>query len=169
MIDCELRSIREDDLSLILSWRNSERIRKCMFSEEIIKEADHRKWFAACLNDDTRKDWIFVYEGERRGLISFTDINYRHKRCFWGFYIGSRMEGKNLGQIMAGLGLKKMFMDYGMHKIIGEVLVDNERSISFHKKLGFEQEGYFKDHILKNEKYIDVISFGLRKETWLKE
>ncbi|MNR68073.1 hypothetical protein D3C85_1924130 [compost metagenome] len=61
-----------------------------------------------------------------------------------------------------------------MRKICGEAFAFNIASIKLHEKLGFQTEGLYKQHILKNEKYEDIALFAIFKDDfesrrWLDE
>jgi RimJ/RimL family protein N-acetyltransferase len=67
---------------------------------------------------------------------------------------------------MACLALDHIFREFKVRKVIGEALGFNQASISYHKKLGFSQEGHFVKQVLKNGEYHDVVSFAIFEEEW---
>ncbi len=68
---------------------------------------------------------------------------------------------------MEFLALEFVFESLEMRKLGCEVFVFNQKAISLYKKFGFQQEGYFVKHILKNGQYEDVLSMALFREDWL--
>lgn len=162
-----LRDVKEEDLDLILTWRNSERIRRNMYSDHIITKEEHVRWFHA-LKENTRSVYLVFEINDRPcGMVYFLDIDYKSKKCFWGFYLSEENFPKGTGYIMGSLGVEFAFKNLGMRKICGEVFSFNYKSINFHKKLGFIQEGYFKKHVFKNGNYEDVVFLSLFKEDLL--
>lgn len=162
-----LRDIQQDDLELILRWRNSDRIRINMYNDRIISWEEHFAWFNSLKN---RADSIYkVYEhnGNPTGLVYFTDIDKKNGLCFWGFYIGRETVERGSGAIMGFLGLEYAFEVMNIRKICGESFVFNQSSIRFHYKLGFSQEGLFLRHIFRNEVYVDIMRFALFQDKWL--
>lgn len=168
--DFHLQPVEERDLQLILSWRNSERIRAYMYSDHLITPEEHRVWFEK-LKQDQRDIFflVFYYQTHPVGIVQFNNIDNQIKKCEWGFYIGEENVPKGTGAVMGLLGLEYIFEKHHIHKVYGESFVFNQPSIKFHSKLGFQQEALFQKHVLKNGKYEDVIVFGLLRENWLKQ
>lgn len=67
---------------------------------------------------------------------------------------------------MCSLALDLVFHQVGMRKVCAQVLDYNVKSLSLHKKLGFHEEGRLLQQVIRDEKFIDIILFGLFKETW---
>lgn len=164
--DYSLRKLDRSDLCMVLEWRNSERVRENMYSDQFITWEQHETWFSRIEHDCSSDYLIFQIKERPVGLINFTDIDRRNHKCFWGFYLGRIDLPKGTGRIMGFLGLEHIFKQELVRKVCGEVLAFNESSIAFHQRLGFKQEGRFKKHIWKNEQYVDVLSFALFKEDW---
>ncbi|CAN7156964.1 UDP-4-amino-4, 6-dideoxy-N-acetyl-beta-L-altrosamine N-acetyltransferase [Paenibacillus sp. LjRoot56] len=163
----QLRELAEDDLSLVLDWRNRDFIRSHMFTDRLISWEEHTAWFTRLkIEQSEDKFLIFEVEGTPLGLISFTGMDKRHNRCNWGFYIGEPSAPRGSGGIMCYLGLELMFEQYNLRKICGEVLGFNEKSIKIHHKLGFTQEGTLKRHLNRNGGFEDIIVFAHFKDEW---
>jgi RimJ/RimL family protein N-acetyltransferase len=79
--------MNEKDLDMVLSWRNSDRVRLNMFSTRVIAEEEHRNWY---YNLDWRTCQYLVFEYRQRpvGLVNFTEIDRYNDRCGWGFTSG---------------------------------------------------------------------------------
>lgn len=163
----QFRSIEEQDLPLLLQWRNSERIRKAMFGGETITWSEHVQWFLNAANHPEHVHLIYEHDGVAVGAVNFTRIDRSSGRCLWGFYLGVEGLPRGTGFQMGCQALEHAFQHLHMRKVSGEVLADNPVSIRFHQKLGFVQEGHFRQHILKNAVYHDVVFFSLLKEQWL--
>ncbi|TCT26467.1 UDP-4-amino-4,6-dideoxy-N-acetyl-beta-L-altrosamine N-acetyltransferase [Melghiribacillus thermohalophilus] len=161
-----LEPVRQEHLEMILKWRNSERIRKSMFSENKISLDEHQEWFKKISASDQYAYFIFSMKERPIGLIGFSDIHKHHSHCYWGFYIGEEDAPSGAGTVMGYLALNHMFEQFDLVKICGEVLLNNQASLHFHQKLGFIQEGHFKKHIRKGDTYIDVVRYALFKESW---
>lgn len=156
-----LRIIEEKDLAKVLEWRNSDRIRKNMFTDRIIKLEEHKGWFARINNDIENIYLIFEKNDEPLGLIYFTDIDYKEGKCNLGFYLGEENTPRGTGNKMGKLGLEYAFRVLKIKKIYGEVLAFNERSIKYFLKLGFSLERIFKNKSLKDGVYYDVLLFAM--------
>lgn len=162
----ELRPMADSDLERVLAWRNSERVRSCMFSDELIALADHRAWWERAKTSSTSVHLIFEVDGVPMGVVNFTGIDRRNGRCSWGFYVGAEDAPRGTGTIMGILALDHAFESLGMRKICAEVIGFNTASLGYHRKLGFAQEGCLVRHVLRGSGYEDVVLFALFAEDW---
>lgn len=164
---CLLRPIEKRDLELILQWRNLERIRSVMFTDRIITMDEHLRWYGNFEHNKAESQhFIFEYYGAPLGQVNITMIDERNKRCYWGFYIGEDHAPHGSGMAMGYMVLQYIFETRGMHKLCSEAISDNSASIKYQKKLGFVEEGYFKEHILKKERYHDIVCLALLSKDW---
>lgn len=162
-----LRLVEEGDLSTLFAWRNMERIRKAMYTSHAISWEEHYAWFKRSKEEHyANRHYIFLHNTTPLGVINFTDITKVHKRLTWGFYIGEEGAPKGAGVIMGILALDKAFNELEMHKVCGEVLMGNKRSAVYHEKMGFVHEGILREHIFKDNQYVDVIVFGQLSTRW---
>ena len=165
---CKLRAMSEEDLSLVLAWRNAETIRTNMYNDHIISMDEHRKWFTRVKGDPAYRLLIFEYQGTPIGFININQIDIKNNRCHWGFYLAESYAGHGYGLSLGYYGLNYVFIDLKIHKLCSEVFSFNHSSLKFHEKLGFFREGLFKAHILKNGKYEDIICFAIFQDDWFK-
>ena len=165
--DYQLRPLAKSDLERVFHWRNSDRIRLNMFSDHIITMAEHSAWFDSVQLDNQNSIYrIFEFKGKPAGLVGFTDIDLKNQKCQWGFYIGEEDLPIGSGLIMGFLGVEFAFKYLKTRKLCGEVLAFNLRSINFHEKLGFLEEGRFIQHIRRNDKYEDIFYLALFQKDW---
>ena len=83
----------------------------------------------------------------------------------WGFYAAPdapKGTGRQLGKAVQYY----VFVQAGLHKLCGQALVYNERSIRFHQSLGFQQEGILREQHFDGQNYHDVVCFGLLASEW---
>src|SRR5690625_2597817 len=162
----ELKDLEEDDCNILLKWRNSSRIRKQMLSNQRITEQEHLKWFRKNLTSNFTILKKFIYQQKPIGLVSFSNINHTNETCYWGLYVGDETAKKGSGTALAYLALNMIFDDYKMRKVNAEIIEINEISFALHKKLGFVEEGRFKEQIKRDGKYIDVFTLALFNDCW---
>ncbi|MEC5424227.1 UDP-4-amino-4,6-dideoxy-N-acetyl-beta-L-altrosamine N-acetyltransferase [Virgibacillus sp. C22-A2] len=166
MEDFQLKPISYNDLTLVLKWRNSDDIKSFMYTDHHISWEEHYNWFTKVTTNSRYKVWLLHYKDRPLGLINFSDIDREHSRCYWGFYIGENTAPKGSGTVMGILGLDNIFNKTGIYKVCSEAIHTNSGSIQFHRKLGFESEGRFVEHIRKDNQYLDVIPMALFADKW---
>ena len=62
--------------------------------------------------------------------------------------------------------LRHVFDDLGLNKLCCEVFTFNEAVIRMHESFGFKQEGTYRQHILKNGDFQDVVALAMLAEDW---
>jgi UDP-4-amino-4,6-dideoxy-N-acetyl-beta-L-altrosamine N-acetyltransferase len=161
-----LRPLEESDLKLVLTWRNAPVVREAMFSQHEISWEEHQAWFHRAQVDDSRQLFLFLNDDNFPcAVVNFVSINKVQKSAFWGFYANpGALPGSGLR--MSLNALDKAFFDFGIRKLNAEVLASNLRSLKMHKKVGFCQEGYFRDHFFDGEKNVNVVRFGILQKEW---
>jgi UDP-4-amino-4,6-dideoxy-N-acetyl-beta-L-altrosamine N-acetyltransferase len=162
-----LRPIEERDLDMVLSWRNSDRVRSYMYTDHFITLEEHRAWFARTRAAEFPTTLIFEFRGMPTGLKSFSQIDTYNNRCYWGFYLGESELPRGCGTAMGFLALEYIFELHNFRKVCAEAFAFNEGSIKYHTRLGFTEEGRFIKHVIKNDHYEDIISFAVFRDSWL--
>ena len=161
-----LRSLQTTDLELILPWRNLPAVRQAMYSQHEISLSEHQAWFER-MQDDSCAKWFLYLDrsGVPTGVVYFTSVNAKQHTAFWGFYAkpdaipgtGIRME----------LDALIMAFDYlRLSKICCEVLATNKTVLNMHRKVGFTQEGCFREQFFDGDNRVDVIRFGMLADEW---
>ena len=98
-----LRQIGEDDLELMLRWRNHPSVRSSMFSQSIIELEQHRLWFERESKKSDSVWLLFIDESNTpRGVVYFTEMNRVSRNAFWGFY--DARANAILDQIQSAMG-----------------------------------------------------------------
>jgi UDP-4-amino-4,6-dideoxy-N-acetyl-beta-L-altrosamine N-acetyltransferase len=159
-----VRKMVEADLEIVLSWRNHPDVRKYMYTQHEIPLEEHRNWFKNAICDDRRHLLIFEQNNNPLGFININQINQRGV-ADWGFYLSPdapKGTGRSLGKVALNYAFKCIFL----HKVCGQALGFNERSINFHLKLGFKQEGTLRQQHFDGQTYHDIVCFGLLATEW---
>lgn len=160
-----LKLLEEDDLALVLEWRNAPEVRRNMYSTHKISAEEHRGWYASMINDSSRQYFIYMEEDDKFGVIYFTDLSIAKKFAFWGFYARQGVP-KGTGLRMEYDALEYAFEVLRLHKLNCEVISFNKSVINRHKKVGFSEEGNFRDFHYDGEKYHDVTRLGMFASEW---
>lgn len=164
MIRHKLRPMTEADLKQVLRWRNHGDIRRYMYTTHEISLEEHRNWYTNVSKNPAVHLLIYEHLGQACGFVNIT-----RGRCIqiadWGFYLASGAP-KGVGRSLGKQALAYAFEELDLHKVCGQALGFNERSIAFHKALGFTEEGRLRDQHFDGEVFHDVMCFGLLKHEW---
>lgn len=162
-----LRELLRADSDMLLEWRNLPAVAQYMYTDHIITPDEHRKWFAAIHGDVCRKYWIVVLDGSDVGLANLYAIDRHHRRAYWAFYLADpAVRGRGVGSAVEYKVLRYVFDELGLNRLCCEVLSVNEPVIQMHKSFGFKQEGYYRQHVIKNNTPLDVVVLALLNEEW---
>lgn len=153
-----------EDLERVLAWRNHEEVRRYMYTQHEISLNEHSLWFERASQDSSRYLLLFESNDVPRGFINLHHIAPGGV-ADWGFYVAPdapRGTGRLLGQTV----LQHAFTHLALHKLCGQALRFNTRSIKFHRRLGFQQEGTLREQHFDGQSYHDVLCFGLLASEW---
>jgi UDP-4-amino-4,6-dideoxy-N-acetyl-beta-L-altrosamine N-acetyltransferase len=164
--DLKLRPMIEEDLDMVLTWRNSDVVRQNMLSDVLIEPEEHLKWFQNN-NDESAELFIAEYDESPIGIVSITEINKKNKTCTWGMYIGEDLRNQGLGFLMNLVAIDRIVNHHRIRKIWGHALRSN-RVIKMHEKFGFIKEGVLASHVKRNGSYEDIVLLALFTDQWQK-
>jgi len=159
-----LRSMTAADLETVLAWRNHPEVRRYMYTQHEISLDEHTHWFEKASKNPERHLLLFESASTPHGFISIDQIA-PGGIADWGFYAAPdapKGTGRHLGQA----AMRYAFTEAGLHKLCGQALAYNERSIRFHQSLGFQQEGLLRQQHFDGQRYHDVVCFGLLATEW---
>ena len=160
----QLRLMTSGDLARVLQWRNHPEVRRFMYTSHVITPEEHASWFER--NSGAPGVWLLIYEV---GGVPMGFVNISSTRCpqvaDWGFYLAPD-SAPGTGRALGMTTLNYAFEELGLHKLCGQALGFNERSIRFHERLGFIREGVLREQHCDGEHYQDVVCFGLLAAEW---
>lgn len=147
------------DLEQVLSWRNHDNVRRYMYTQHEISLEEHTRWFERATLDPSRHLLVFEVDATPIGFINFHEIAPGGV-ADWGFYAAPDAP-QGTGRQLGAAALRYAFDEAGLHKVCGQAIAFNERSIKFHLNQGFHQEGILREQHFDGQCYHDVVCFGL--------
>jgi UDP-4-amino-4,6-dideoxy-N-acetyl-beta-L-altrosamine N-acetyltransferase len=160
-----LRPMVAADLERVLTWRNHPDVRRYMYTQHAISLKEHTHWFERASQDEKRHLLVFENDEISLGFINFHQIA-EGSVMDWGFYVAPDAP-KGTGSWLGNAALSFAFEKNKWHKICGQALAYNERSIRFHQNLRFTQEGMLRKQHFDGMDYHDIFCFGLLASEWL--
>jgi UDP-4-amino-4,6-dideoxy-N-acetyl-beta-L-altrosamine N-acetyltransferase len=163
----EMRRLEDEDRDRILAWRNSPDVRAYMYTDHVIAPEEHAAWFAGIEGDESRRYWIITSDDVPVGLANLYDIDRRHQRCAWAYYLADpSVRGLGLGSYVEYWMLEFVFEGLKFAKLWCEVLASNEPVWKLHETFGFTIEARFRGHVLKGAERVDVLGLGMLAADW---
>lgn len=159
-----IRSMVEEDLTMVLAWRNHTEVRRFMFTQDEISLAEHTHWFMRVMQDNSRRLLIVQELGSPIGFVQFSNVEPGGV-AEWGFY--ARPDAaKGTGRKLGTLALDHAFNELKLQKVCGQAFDTNQASIRFHERLGFKRKCVLRDQKRINDQYQTLICFGLLAHEW---
>lgn len=150
----------------VLQIRNSDAVRKSMYSEHEIGVNEHFAWIERLGGDGRQQVFVVLKDEEQAvGVVSVNQLDYTHKKTDWAFYLAASERG-GLGAALEIFMIDYVFNELGLEKLNCEVLETNPRVVDMHKRFGFSEEGFREANIEKDGKRIGVHFLGLKKNVW---
>lgn len=104
------------------------------------------------------------------GNIKIDPVNLVHGTAEYAIMMGRKTEwGKGYACEASARVIDFCFKDIGLRKITLGVIADNVAAIHLYKKLKFNIEGLYKNHVLHDGKYHDVIRMALFNKNFIYE
>jgi len=125
--------------------------------------------------DNHRKDFesgrgvVFaMIESQSEKLVGAVGLiaAMRFQRAELGYWVGKPFWGKGYATEASQAVLQYGFEEMQLNKINATHMARNPASGRVMQKLGMEQEGIFKQHVLKWGEYIDLAAYGLLVGSW---
>jgi len=160
-----LRDLRDDDVDLLLAWRNSPGVREWMVTSHEIGPAEHRAWFERRRVDPQARSLVFEHAGRPLGLSSFTDIRPGGS-CEWGFYLGESCRPHGAAAVLGALSMAHAFDVLGVRVLRSEVLESNQASLGYHAKLGFTEVGRSGSRTREDGRAPRRVRFEMARDEW---
>ncbi|WP_394992725.1 UDP-4-amino-4,6-dideoxy-N-acetyl-beta-L-altrosamine N-acetyltransferase [Emticicia sp.] len=169
-MDIVLTPLLKADIELVRIWRNSPEVAQYMYTENEITAEQQETWFNRIKDDESCRYWIIEYDDKKIGLASITGISKTLGSCYWAFYLGTDVpRGGGIGSKIEFNILEYAFNELKLNKLRCEVMIFNDKVISMHEKFGFRREAYYRQHVKKNEKWVDTVGLAILSEEWNKQ
>lgn len=165
MIRC--RRIKESELELIMQWRMSEEITRCMNSDPVLTIEGQKAWLKQIESDSVNRTWMIEVDGIPAGIMTIFDVDTVHRRCGWGYYIGERsVRSLKLALSLEWNLYRYLFEERLYNSVTADVLAFNTEVIALHKMCGCREVGVLKQHIWKRGRFHDTVLMQICADEW---
>lgn len=133
--------LSETDACFVLKMRNHPEIKKWMYNQEEITEAQHSN-FIEMLKTNSTKNYFLVKQSDLIiGTINFTKIDRVKKTADFGLYTNPYNVKSGAGRILEKVAVCYAKNNLKLSVLNLEVFEKNERAINFYNKNGFKLTG----------------------------
>ena len=161
----KLRELEEKDVDRMLSWMHSKESKEIFAKDFNRYTREDVTKFAKSKNTDENVNYACVNDDdEYLGTVSLKNIDYENSNAEYAISFMKEAQGTGAALFATFEILEKAFNELKLNKVYLDVLKTNKRAIAFYKKVGFIQEGEFRNHFKKNDKFIDLLWFSMLQE-----
>lgn len=163
-----LRDVLPADREIVRRWRNQPEIAAQMYSDHLIGQEEHARWFAAATSDPRRRYWIIAHRDDDVGLACLTDLDSTAGTAAWAFYLAAgRLRGSGVGALAEFAVLERAFGPLGLNRLTCEVLAENRTVIRGHETFGFVLQRLLPARAVKRGVPVDAVALELTCDRWL--
>lgn len=165
-----LRPIEKSDTSLIINWRNSEKVLSHCLSKTPITEESHNKFFKEYIETGKYKQFIVECLEPNTGVAAYPiatvylkDMDMVNKRCELCVFTSNDSEWVAESQSKAiSMLIEKAFNEYGMHKVYTYAFYKFNEEVELLKSAGFSIETILKEEAInENGGFDDIVRFSV--------
>lgn len=149
------RRIQRRDLEARVSALNEASVAEGITIEVPVSREATEAWYEQTRNDSSRRDFVFLAEGEIVGFAGIVGISQQDRRCEAYFFVSARHQGRGFGTDMLRLTLAYMQSELNLRKVSLYVTAGNTGALRFYARHGFVQEACLQAHSWHRGAYHD--------------
>jgi ribosomal-protein-serine acetyltransferase len=132
------------------------------------KVEDTESFIHSVTSEANKKDEIYTiwYNEAFAGLIGFKDTDHVNRKTEVGYWLKKNMQGKRIVTSCVEKLLRYAFLKLRMHRVQIKVAMQNIRSESIPKRLGFKLEGVEREGELHGKEYRSLKVYSLLKSEY---
>jgi ribosomal-protein-serine acetyltransferase len=100
------------------------------------------------------------------GSVGCHPIDWANRNCSIGYWIEEAHQGKGIMTRCCENLLDYVFDDLGLHRATIQCGVANTRSCAIPQRLGFTREGVTRDGEWVNDRFLDLVCWGMLDQEW---
>jgi UDP-4-amino-4,6-dideoxy-N-acetyl-beta-L-altrosamine N-acetyltransferase len=171
MSEVILRKIKASDTDNIVRWRNSDSVKRNLFTQSELTAEQHLGWLKSKVETGSCAQYIIVVSENNTsidiGTVFIKNIDRQSNKGELGIFIGEAdAHGKGYAKLAVTEILRIAFEEMMLNRVYLTVMADNIAGIKAYEKAGFQCEGVLKEDYLRGITYIDVIVMGVTKKMW---
>jgi UDP-4-amino-4,6-dideoxy-N-acetyl-beta-L-altrosamine N-acetyltransferase len=155
-----LRAIEQDDLEWIKTLRTDPSTQQYLGKFTFLNNRQQQSWWESVSSNDNQLYLVFNFKDTPIGIIRLTDIDWKNRSVCVGGDLKPDYRGQGHGTEMFIMIFDLCFKKWNLHRVWLLVMENNEVAINLYKKMGFKEEGKYREAIFRNGKYYDYILMG---------
>ncbi len=162
-----LRAVEREDLPRYVQWLNDPAVVEYFGPFLPLSLAQEEAWYEKMLADPAVRNFAIEFEGQPIGGAGFQNIDGRNASAEVSLFIGRPdLWGQGLGYDILATLVRFGFEQMNLHRIYLRILAEDERAIHLCEKVGFRQEGRWRQAAFRHGSYQDLLWMSLLRPEW---
>jgi len=106
------------------------------------------------------------YQGALAGEIAFDYIDWSNQTTEIGYWLADEVEGKGLVTKACRVLIAYAFADLELNRVQIRCATENIRSRAVPERLGFTQEGIWRQRERLHDRHVDLVMYGMLANEW---
>lgn len=106
------------------------------------------------------------YRGKLAGGVRYHEIDWANRAAELGYWLGESFEGKGLVIKTCRVLIDSAFGELKLNRIVISCAAENQKSRRIPEKLGFRQESILRESEWLQNRFADMITYGLLASEW---
>lgn len=168
-----LRAIEEEELKILLDWRNNPEYRQYFREYRELNMVQQKEWFFSKSIKDNSTLMFSIIELETNeivGVCGLCYINWINGNADLSLYIGKDdcyIDDSGLAEESCKILFEYAFKELRLNRIWTEIYIIDKKKIALYKKLGMSIDGTLRESYFYNGKFIDSYIFSILRREFL--
>ena len=107
-------------------------------------------------------------DGELVGTVGCHPIDWNNRHCSIGYWIDAGCQGRGIMTRCCASFLDFLFDPTGLHRITIQCGTGNHKSCAIPERLGFTREGVTREAEWVNDRWVDLVVWGMLDRDWFR-
>lgn len=167
----KLNAVREEDMETIAEWYQDTAFLRLYDSQPAAPLSEKQLAERLQKRQEDPNTFLFairlVDTNRIIGLLELDGVAWTHGTSFVSIGVGEEADrGQGYGREAMRLLLHFAFHELNLHRICLTVFDYNTAAITLYERLGFQREGTFREHLLRDGQRHDMYLYGLLRREW---
>jgi ribosomal-protein-serine acetyltransferase len=109
---------------------------------------------------------VIRVDGRIAGSVGCHPIDWPNRHCSVGYWLDAGLQGRGLMTQCCAALIDYLFHDLGLHRLTIQCGTGNRKSCAIPRRLGFTLEGIMRQAEWVNDRFVDLIVWGLLEQDW---
>ena len=107
-----------------------------------------------------------LLDGEIAGAVGCHPIDWANRNCSVGYWIDAACQGRGVMTRCCAAMTTYLFEEMAVHRVTIQCGVGNRKSCAIPERLGFTREGVMREAEWVNDRWVDLVVWGMLAQDW---